>query len=314
MSSFIYIYICVYRNHALFLITPVYTGGCDVVICWGSWWLSITLISCGAVELKCWWSVGQLFPSTTFQAWARQSEGSLIECQVLNPVIAPACKMAGLKCAHTPANSIFSGPVISDFNSVCLDENHFTCYHERLKDFKFLTFIGCFSNDITAVKRLRLVMELRSDATGQPRAIRWWEWKMGWGGIAREHRKHHWFMEVVSLTQLQLAFPWEKCDGWADCLSVKKHTPTQATGMYTCTHTHITHTHKEGKGTLKYTMHLYNRNGHELYDEMGIYSTSICSLKIKMQIILCFHFSVWFKLVICCYMESVLCTPVNVYS
>ena len=28
-----YIYICVYRNHALFLITPVYTGGCDVVIC-----------------------------------------------------------------------------------------------------------------------------------------------------------------------------------------------------------------------------------------------------------------------------------------
>ena len=118
MSSFIYIYICVYRNHALFLITPVYTGGCDVVICWGSWWLSITLISCGAVELKCWWSVGQLFPSTTFQAWARQSEGSLIECQVLNPVIAPACKMAGLKCAHTPANSIFSGPVISDFNSV----------------------------------------------------------------------------------------------------------------------------------------------------------------------------------------------------
>ena len=146
---------------------------------------------------------------------------------------------------HTPADSIFSSPVTCDFSSVCLDENHFTCYRERLKDFKFLTFIGCFSNDITAVKRLRLVTELWSDATGQPRAIRWWEWKMDWGGIAQEHRKPQWFMEVVSLTQLQLAFPWEKCDGWADCLSVKQHTPIQATGMYTCTHTHThnTHTH-----------------------------------------------------------------------
>ena len=72
------------------------------------------------------------------------------------------------------------------------------------------------------------------------------------GGELPMNTEKHWFMEVVNLTQLQLAFPWEKCDGWANCLSVKKHTPTQATGMHT-------HTHKKGKGTLKYTMHVYKK-------------------------------------------------------
>ena len=240
----------------------------------------------------------------------KQSEGSRIECQVLNPFIAPACKLSGLKRAHThiPANSIFSDPITSDFNSVCLDENHFTYYCERLKDFKFFTFIGCFSNDITAVKRLRLVTELQSDAAGQPRAIRWWEWKMGWGGIAHEHRKA---LIYGSGKPHSVAVSFPLGEVWwvgklFKCEEAHTHTSNR--------HAH-THTHKKGKGTLKYTMHVYKKqkwpqtrwSGGHLF-KLHIYA----AWKSKCR---SFHAFVFlFKLVICCYMESFLCTPVNIYS
>ena len=49
------------------------------------------------------------------------------ESGLVNPFIAPACKISGLK----DADSIFSGPITSAFDAMRFDENPFTCQREK---------------------------------------------------------------------------------------------------------------------------------------------------------------------------------------
>ena len=59
-----------------------------------------------------------------------------------------------------PANSIFFGPVTSNFSAVRFDESPFTCQCEKenkkAEGFKILHFYWPFSSDIMAVKGLML--------------------------------------------------------------------------------------------------------------------------------------------------------------
>ena len=77
-------------------------------------------------------SGGQKRLKASSQSWHRIVPTQLCSTQHSNPIIAPACKIFGLKDAtDAPANRIFSGPVTSIFNATRSDENLFTCQCEE---------------------------------------------------------------------------------------------------------------------------------------------------------------------------------------
>ena len=78
----------------------------------------------------------------------------------LTPSLPPACTISGLNDAGTclQANSIFSGPITSIFNSMLFDGDPFA-YHcnnnnKKVYGFQISHFYGSFSNDTTAMKGL----------------------------------------------------------------------------------------------------------------------------------------------------------------
>ena len=96
------------------------------------------------------------------------------------------------------------------------------------------------------------------------------------------------------------------------CEAAHSHTSNRHVHMYT--HTHITHTHTQGGKRHLKIHHAFIQETEMATNYMmrwAFIQPLYAAWKSKSR---SFCFSVWFKLVICCYMESVLCTPVNIYS